>query len=194
MNLNDSGSSRDESPILQVPSSPMRQEASNHPRLRTPNPSYKSLKSNLLRDLTAQSLAETLDKTNIDPLTSENYAQLSNKVKMALTIKNIDIFLKPYWIRSLPNDAPEEEGEFFHNSFRQIYFWLGNTLDQENYDKFFDDDQENYNPAALWLNICDFYAASVVKNGAKVMTKLFGMKIEDGIVLNSVIERDSESV
>ncbi|MBW0477758.1 hypothetical protein O181_017473 [Austropuccinia psidii MF-1] len=191
MNQNDSESSRDVSPILQVPSSPMRQEASNHLWLRTPTPSYKLLKSNLLRDLTTRSLAETLDKTNIDPLTSKNYAKWSNKVKMALTIKNIDIFFKPNWISSLPNDAPEEEVEFFQNSFRQIYFWLGNTLDhiyQENYDKFFDDDQENYNSAALWLNICDFYAASSVENCATVMTNLFGMKIEDGIVSNSIIE------
>ncbi|MBW0494902.1 hypothetical protein O181_034617 [Austropuccinia psidii MF-1] len=108
MNQIDSESSRDESPILQVPSSPMQQESSNHLWLITPNPSYKLLKSNLLRDLTTRSLAETLDKTDINPLTSKNYAKWSNKAKMALTIKNIDIFLKPNWISSLPNDAPEE--------------------------------------------------------------------------------------
>ncbi|MBW0537483.1 hypothetical protein O181_077198 [Austropuccinia psidii MF-1] len=166
----------------------MQQESSNHLRLRTPTPSYKLLRSNLVRDLTTRSLDETLDKTNIDPLTSNNYAKWSNKVKMALTIKNIDIFLKADWISSLPNDAPEAEVEFFQNSCWKIYFWLGNTLDQENYDKFFDDDQENYNPATLWLNICNFYAASSVGNCATVVTKLFGMKIEDGIVSNSIIE------
>ncbi|MBW0566183.1 hypothetical protein O181_105898, partial [Austropuccinia psidii MF-1] len=63
-----------------------------------------------------------------------------------------------------------------------------NTLDQENYDKFFDDDQENYNPAALWINIRNFNATSSVENCATVMTKLFGMKIEDGIISNSIIE------
>ncbi|MBW0584679.1 hypothetical protein O181_124394 [Austropuccinia psidii MF-1] len=166
----------------------MQQESSNHLWLRTPTPSYKLLNLNLLRDLTTRSLSETLDKTNIDPLTSKNYEKWSNKVKMALTIKNINIFFKPNWISSLPNDAPEEELEFFQNSCRKIYFWLGNTLGQENYDKFFDDNQENYNPAALWLNIRDFYAASSVENCATVMTKLFGMKIEDGIVSNSIIE------
>ncbi|MBW0524748.1 hypothetical protein O181_064463 [Austropuccinia psidii MF-1] len=87
MNQIDSESTRNESPILQAPSSPMRQESSNHLWLRTPTPSYKLLKSNLLRDLTTRSLAETLDKTNIDPLTSKNYAKWSNKFKMALTIK-----------------------------------------------------------------------------------------------------------
>ncbi|MBW0480543.1 hypothetical protein O181_020258 [Austropuccinia psidii MF-1] len=166
----------------------MQQESSNHLWLRTPTPSYKLLKLNLQRDITTRSPAETLDKTNIYPLTSKNYAKWSNKVKMAHTIKNIDIFLKPNWISSLPNEAPEEEVEFFHNSFRQIYFWLGNTLDQENYDKLFDDDQENYNPAAIWLNIRDFYADSSVENCSMAMTKIFGMKIEGGIVSNSIIE------
>ncbi|MBW0483210.1 hypothetical protein O181_022925 [Austropuccinia psidii MF-1] len=171
----------------------MKQESSNHLWLRAPTPSFKLLKLNLLRDLTTRSLAETLDKTNIYPLTSKNYVKWSNKVKTALTIKNIDIFLKPDWTSSLPNDAPDEKVEFFQNSCRQIYFWLGNTLDQENYDKFFDDDQENYNPAALWLNICDFYAASSVENCATVMTKLFAMKIEDGIISNSIKEIQHQS-
>ncbi|MBW0468573.1 hypothetical protein O181_008288 [Austropuccinia psidii MF-1] len=96
---------------------------------------------------------------------------------MALTIKNIDIFIKPNWISSLPNDTLEEEVEFLQNSCRHIYFWLANTLDQE-----------NYNPAALWLNIRDFYAASSVENCTTVITKLFGIKIEDGIISNSIIE------
>ncbi|MBW0461330.1 hypothetical protein O181_001045 [Austropuccinia psidii MF-1] len=107
---------------------------------------------------------------------------------MALTIKNIDIFLKPDWISSLPNDTPEEEVELFQNSCQQIYFYLGNTLDQENYGKCLNDDQENYNPAALWLNIRDFYAASSVENCAAVMIKLCGMKMEDRIVSNYIIE------
>ncbi|MBW0550227.1 hypothetical protein O181_089942 [Austropuccinia psidii MF-1] len=98
----------------------MQQEPSNHHWLRTSTPSYKLLKLNLLRDLTTRSLAETLEKTNIDPLTSKNYVKWSNKVEMALTIKNIDIFLKPDWISSPPNDAPEEELELFQNSCRQI--------------------------------------------------------------------------
>ncbi|MBW0481871.1 hypothetical protein O181_021586 [Austropuccinia psidii MF-1] len=193
MNQIDSESSQDESPILQVPSRPMRQESSNHLWLRTPTPSYKLLKSNLVRDLTTRSLAETLDKINIDPLTSKNYMKWINKVKMAPTIKKIDIFLKPDWISSLPNDAPEEEVEFFQDSCRQIYFWLGNTLDQENNDKFFYDDQKNYNTATLWLNIHDFYAALSVENCATAMTKLFGMKIEDGIVSNSIMDIRNQS-
>ncbi|MBW0532505.1 hypothetical protein O181_072220 [Austropuccinia psidii MF-1] len=166
----------------------MRQESSNNLLLRTQTPSYKLLELNLLRDHTSRSLAETLEKTNIVPTTFKNFAKWSNKVKMALTIKNIDIFLKPGWISFLPNDTPEEEVELFQNSCQQIYFWLGNTLDQENYDNSFDDDQENYNPASLWLNICNFYAASSVKKCAMVMTKLFGMKIKDEIVSNSIIE------
>ncbi|MBW0464907.1 hypothetical protein O181_004622 [Austropuccinia psidii MF-1] len=95
----------------------MQQGVSNHLQLRTLTPSYKRLPSNLIRDLTTRSLAEALDKKQIDPLSSENHSKWINKVKIELTIKNINIFLKAYWISSLPNKAPEEEVELFQDIF-----------------------------------------------------------------------------
>ncbi|MBW0557644.1 hypothetical protein O181_097359, partial [Austropuccinia psidii MF-1] len=129
-----------------------------------------------------------LDKCSVAPLTSKNYAKWSIKVKMALTIKNLDQFLKNKWVKSMPKDSPGEEMEFFQSSCCQIFFWLGNSLDQENFDKCFNDDQEEYDPSFLWTSIKDHYSASSLENCAAIATKLFGMHIEEERISDSIFE------
>ncbi|MBW0464973.1 hypothetical protein O181_004688 [Austropuccinia psidii MF-1] len=107
---------------------------------------------------------------------------------MALTIKNLDQFLKNEWVKSMPKDSPGEEMEFFQSSCCQIYFWLGNSLEQENFDKCFNDDQEEYDPSFLWTSIKDHYAASSLENCAAIATNLFGMHIEEEKISDSFFE------
>ncbi|MBW0464477.1 hypothetical protein O181_004192 [Austropuccinia psidii MF-1] len=112
---------------------------------------------------------------------------------MALNIKNLDQFLKNEWVKSMPKDSSDEEMEFFQNSCRQIYFWLGNSFDQENFDKFFNDNKEEYDPSFLWTSIKDHYAASSLENCAAIATKLFGMCIEEERISDSIIEIQHQS-
>ncbi|MBW0538629.1 hypothetical protein O181_078344 [Austropuccinia psidii MF-1] len=155
---------------------------------KSPTTTYKLLRPNLLRDLTTRSISDTLEKCSVEPLTSKNYSKWSTKVKMAFTIKNLDQFLKNELVKSIPKDSSDEEMEFFQNSCCQIYFWLGNSLDQENFDKFFNDNEEEYDPSFLWTSIKDHYAASSLENYAAIATKRFGMRIEEERVSDSIIE------
>ncbi|MBW0535932.1 hypothetical protein O181_075647 [Austropuccinia psidii MF-1] len=146
---------------------------------KSPTTTYKILRPNVLRDLTTRSISEALEKCSVDPLTFKNYAKWSTKVKMALTIKNLDQFVKKKWMKSMPKDSPGEEMEFFQSSCCQIYFWLGNSLDQENFNNFFNNDQEEYDLSFLGTSIKDQYSASSLQSCAAIATKLFGMRIEE---------------
>ncbi|MBW0498494.1 hypothetical protein O181_038209 [Austropuccinia psidii MF-1] len=160
---------------------------------KSPTITYKLLRPNLLRDLTTWSISETLEKCSVEPLTSKNVLKWSTKVKMALTIKSLDQLLKNEWVKSMPKDSSDEEMEFFQNSCCQIYSWVGNSLNQENFDKFFNDNQEEYNPSFLWTSIKEHYSASSLENCAAIATKHFGMRIEEERISDSIIEIHHQS-
>ncbi|MBW0529469.1 hypothetical protein O181_069184 [Austropuccinia psidii MF-1] len=122
----------------------------------------KPLYSSVHHELTQQGLSASLEHMSlIEPLNSANYSNWSNKIKLALTMRNLDIFLDPEWTSGLGREPENAEGiKFLKNCCKQVYSWIGDRLDQENFDKFYDQDLVFYNPALLWEKIKDHYAAS----------------------------------
>ncbi|MBW0502449.1 hypothetical protein O181_042164 [Austropuccinia psidii MF-1] len=65
----------------------------------------KLINTNLLGYLTQQGLSQFLERMSIiNHLTSKNYAVWSNKVKLDLSMRNLDAFLNPEWTSSLRKD------------------------------------------------------------------------------------------
>ncbi|MBW0539749.1 hypothetical protein O181_079464 [Austropuccinia psidii MF-1] len=145
--------------------------------------SNKLINANLLHDLSQKGLSQSLERMRIiDHLTSTNYAVWSNKVKLALSMCNLDAFLNPEWTSSLREDENEETC-FLRNSFKQIYFWMGDCLDQKNFYKFYEHD-----PALMWVNIENHYSASSTKNCASIFRKIFSLSMYESNVKDFIIE------
>ncbi|MBW0574448.1 hypothetical protein O181_114163 [Austropuccinia psidii MF-1] len=143
--------------------------------------SEKPMYSSILRELTQQGLSASLECMRfIEPLNSANYSNWSNKIKLALTMRNLDTFLDPEWTSGLSKKSKNADGvEFRKNCCKQIYSWIGDRLDQENFDKFYDQDFVFHNPALLWEQIKNHYAASSVENCATIFCKIFGLNMEE---------------
>ncbi|MBW0482595.1 hypothetical protein O181_022310 [Austropuccinia psidii MF-1] len=143
--------------------------------------SEKPLYSSILRGLTQQGLSASLERMSlIKPLNSANYSHWRNKVKLALTMRNLDTFLDPEWTSVLSKEPESSEGiEFLKKCCKQVYSWIGDRLDQENFDKFYDQDLVFYNPALLWEKIKDHYAASSAENCATIFCEIFSLNIEE---------------
>ncbi|MBW0541089.1 hypothetical protein O181_080804 [Austropuccinia psidii MF-1] len=153
------------------------------PNLKQADGSNKIINTNLLHDLSQQGLSQSLERMSIiDHLTSTNYAVWSNKVKLALSMRNLYAFLNPDWTSSLREDENEETC-FLRNSCKQIYCWMGDRLDQENFDKFYEHD-----PALMWVNIENHYSASSTENCASIFRKIFSLSMDESNVKDFIIE------
>ncbi|MBW0538084.1 hypothetical protein O181_077799 [Austropuccinia psidii MF-1] len=150
--------------------------------------SEKPLYSSILHELTQQGLSASLKHMSlIEPLNSANYSNWSNKIKFALKMRNLESFLDPEWTSGLSKEPENAYGiEFVKNFCKQVYSWIGDHLDQENFDKFYDQDLVFHNPALLWEKIKDHYAASSAKNCATIFCKIFSFHMEESNIRESI--------
>ncbi|MBW0524025.1 hypothetical protein O181_063740 [Austropuccinia psidii MF-1] len=147
------------------------------------------LRPYFLQGLAQPSLSQTLKKiTNIEKINSKNFSEWESSILMAFNVRDLECFLDPNWTESFPEDAPPEELSLFHKSCKQIYFWLGSQLDKENLDKFFERHSTAHDPAVLWANINHHYAAASAENFANLVMKIFGLKMDEGNVKETVVE------
>ncbi|MBW0540748.1 hypothetical protein O181_080463 [Austropuccinia psidii MF-1] len=132
--------------------------------------SEKTLYFSILHELTQQGLSASLESISlIEPLNSANYSNWSNKIKLALTMRNLDTFLDPEWTSGLRKEPKNADGiEFQKNCCKKIYSWIGDCLDQENFNKFYDQDLVFHNPDLLWEKIKNHYAASSAEKCATI--------------------------
>ncbi|MBW0541977.1 hypothetical protein O181_081692 [Austropuccinia psidii MF-1] len=148
----------------------------------------KFININLIGYLTQQGLSQSLERMSIiNHLTSTNYAVWSNKVKLYLSMRNLDAFLNPEWTYSLRKDENEETC-FLRNSCKQIYCWMGDRLHQEDFDKFHKHDPEFYDPALMWVSIKNNYSASSAKNCVSIFRKIFSLSMDELNVKDFIIE------
>ncbi|MBW0570132.1 hypothetical protein O181_109847 [Austropuccinia psidii MF-1] len=147
------------------------------------------LKPYFLQGLAQPCLSQTLEKiTNIEKLNSTNFSEWESSILMAFKVRDLECFLNPKWTSSFPEDAPPEELSFFCKSCKQTYFWLGSQLDKENLDKFFERYLTAHDPAVLWANINHHYVAESAENCGNLFMKIFGLKMDEGNVKETIVE------
>ncbi|MBW0520742.1 hypothetical protein O181_060457 [Austropuccinia psidii MF-1] len=147
------------------------------------------LRPNFLQGLDQPSLSQALKKiTNIKNLNSTNVSEWKSSILMAFNVRDLECFLNPKWTASFPEDAPPEELIFFRKSCKKIYFWLGSQLDKENLDRFFERHSTALDPVVLWANINHHYVAASAENCANVVMKIFGLKMDEGNVKETLVE------
>ncbi|MBW0516116.1 hypothetical protein O181_055831 [Austropuccinia psidii MF-1] len=147
------------------------------------------LKPSLVQNLDHQSLSQNLENISyIEKFNTLNFSKWQNEIILAFQIQSLDFFLDSNWVAFFSIEAGEEEAEIFREGCNQVYYWIISQMNQENQDKFYNQEQEKCDPAELWKKVREYYASSSAENCANVIVKIFNLKMEEGIVSETVGE------
>ncbi|MBW0520375.1 hypothetical protein O181_060090 [Austropuccinia psidii MF-1] len=126
------------------------------------------LKTGMIQNLAHQTLSQMLEK-----ISNFELLKWQNSIYFAFKMQSLDCFLDGNWISNFPKDAvEEEEADIFWEGCENIFYWLISHLDEENFNKFYNQNNIYFNPAALWERIKQHYAATSAENCSNIITKI----------------------